>query len=99
MPEALKVLVTGCSSGIGRGLAIEFHERGLQVLATARKLSALDELKAMGMAVAAVDVTVPESLAAALTSFGPVDIAIANAGCSFFGPMAEQPKEICASTV
>lgn len=90
---APRVLVTGCSSGAGRGLAIEFHERGCKVLATARKVETLQELKAMGMEVAAVDVNVPETIRAALANFGDVDVACANAGCSFFGPLAEQPLE------
>lgn len=63
------------------------------MLATARKLESLDDLKAMGMSVAAVDVCAPKSLAAALSDFGPVDIVIANAGCSFFSPLVEQPLE------
>lgn len=38
------VLITGCSSGIGRALAVELAERGQRVFATARKLDALAEL-------------------------------------------------------
>jgi NADP-dependent 3-hydroxy acid dehydrogenase YdfG len=33
----LSVLITGCSSGIGRALAEVFKEAGYQVWATARK--------------------------------------------------------------
>ncbi|OKL56082.1 hypothetical protein UA08_08763 [Talaromyces atroroseus] len=37
-------LITGCSSGIGQGLAIEFAARGVTVLATARRVESLSEL-------------------------------------------------------
>ncbi|KAH8912909.1 NAD(P)-binding protein [Coniochaeta sp. PMI_546] len=37
-------LVTGCSSGIGRALALEFAAQGVTVLATARHVGALDDL-------------------------------------------------------
>lgn len=42
--EAPIALVTGCSSGIGRALALEFAARGVTVLATARHVRALDDL-------------------------------------------------------
>ncbi|MBN8249326.1 MAG: SDR family NAD(P)-dependent oxidoreductase, partial [Verrucomicrobia bacterium] len=38
------VLITGCSSGIGAALALEFHRRGHTVLATARRPEALAPL-------------------------------------------------------
>ncbi|KAJ5433277.1 1-acyl dihydroxyacetone phosphate reductase [Penicillium daleae] len=37
-------LITGCSSGIGKKLAIAFAERGVTVLATARRTESLSEL-------------------------------------------------------
>ena len=40
------VLITGCSSGIGRALAEEFARRGHRVLATARSEDSLEELAA-----------------------------------------------------
>ncbi|CAE8685945.1 unnamed protein product [Polarella glacialis] len=84
------VLITGCSTGIGRALAIEFHERGCRVLATARKVEAIEDLKALGMTTAAVDVTQPSSLKAAIASFGGhVDIVVANAGMAGFSPLVE----------
>ncbi|MGV2481775.1 UNVERIFIED_CONTAM: SDR family NAD(P)-dependent oxidoreductase, partial [Salmonella enterica subsp. enterica serovar Weltevreden] len=43
------ILITGCSTGIGRALAEEFHRRGNEVYATARQLAALDDLKARGI--------------------------------------------------
>jgi len=38
------ILITGCSSGIGAALALEFHRRGHTVFATARRPAALAPL-------------------------------------------------------
>ena len=38
------VMITGCSSGIGRALAEEFAEEGHDVVATARKLDSIEDL-------------------------------------------------------
>ncbi len=50
-------LVTGCSTGIGRALAEEFHRRGHVVYATVRRVSTLSELEARGIRTATLDVT------------------------------------------
>lgn len=42
--EAPFALITGCSSGIGKQLAIAFAERGVTVLATARRAESLEDL-------------------------------------------------------
>ena len=39
-------LITGCSSGIGYALAVEFARRGIQVIATARNVESLKGLEA-----------------------------------------------------
>ena len=38
-----------CSSGIGKSLALAFHERGFRVFATARRPEAIEELTAKGL--------------------------------------------------
>jgi 1-acylglycerone phosphate reductase len=38
-------LITGCSSGIGHSLAVEFARRGFHVIATARKAGSLQQLE------------------------------------------------------
>lgn len=44
------VLITGCSEGgIGDALAKEFHQKGLRVFATARDLTKVEHLKALGI--------------------------------------------------
>jgi 1-acylglycerone phosphate reductase len=39
------VLITGCSTGIGKALALEFASRNTFVFASARKLASIKELK------------------------------------------------------
>jgi len=84
------VLITGASSGIGRGLALEFARRGAAVGLFARRIDVLQELEADivsagGRAISLQgDVTHPDTLrdaACKLTeAFGSIDVMIANAG-------------------
>jgi NAD(P)-dependent dehydrogenase (short-subunit alcohol dehydrogenase family) len=43
------ILITGCSTGIGRCLAEGLHARGYRVFATARKVEDVDELNSIGL--------------------------------------------------
>ena len=100
-PSGKKVLVTGCSTGAGRALAVEFARRGCHVLATARSLHAIDDLPILctsnglpgAIETARVDVCDMTTLVEAIAAFGPVDVAVANAGMSGFAPLIEQPLE------
>ena len=84
------VLITGASSGIGHGLALELSRRGAKLGLIARRAEKLAELvreiegtngKAIALPADVMDVN---SLAAAATqlrsTFGPIDVLIANAG-------------------
>lgn len=51
------ILITGTSSGFGRVFATESLARGHRVIATARKLEAISDLKELGAAVLQLDVT------------------------------------------
>lgn len=89
------VLITGCSSGIGRALAFEFQRRGHSVWASARKIESLNELKEKGMHVLALDVTDPNSIQNAANQLeresGKLDVLVNNAGYACIGPVAELP--------
>jgi short-subunit dehydrogenase len=84
------VMITGASSGIGKGVALEIASRGASLGLVARRESLLEELageikarnaKAVS---ASADVRDPEAVRAAADRFrkelGPIDILIANAG-------------------
>ena len=87
------VLISGCSTGIGRALAAEFAARNWRVFATARKLNAIEDLKAPNMDIAVLDVTDEKSITACVNSViskaGKIDMLINNAGLLLIGPLVE----------
>ena len=89
------VLITGCSSGIGRATTISLHEAGLTVYASARNVESLADLADMGIQTLRLDVTDEESMAAAVTAVeadaGSVGVLINNAGYGLYGPVEQQP--------
>lgn len=88
IPEHIRktVLITGCSKGgIGDALAQSFHKRGFKVFASARNLSKIEHLKAMGMSVLALDIVDPTSVKNAVeiiktATGGTLDFLVNNAG-------------------
>ena len=93
--EKQVVLVTGCSTGIGRALAREVQAAGHRTFATARRPETLADLAEAGIETLRLDVCDPSSIAAAVDEVvaraGRVDALINNAGVSAFGPVAETP--------
>jgi len=92
------VLITGCSSGIGRALAIELARRGQRVFATARRAETLASLRSENLEPLALDVTDPDSIARAVGAViertgGRIDMLINNAGLNASGPLAEMPLQ------
>lgn len=93
----LRVLITGCSSGIGEGFAKAFAERGATLFATARKREkiALDENERTTLL--NLDVTSKESVTLAMAQIereaGGIDILINNAGYGLIAPVAEMDIE------
>jgi NAD(P)-dependent dehydrogenase (short-subunit alcohol dehydrogenase family) len=95
------VLVTGCSTGIGRMTAWRLHCGGWPVYATARRVDDIAELAAAGVATLPLDVTDEESTAAAVervvAEHGAVGVLINNAGYALSGTVEEAvPEEIRA---
>ncbi len=85
------ILITGCSSGIGRASALLFASNDWQVVATMRDVSKAGDLSDHpGITVRALDVTVPESIATLFAGveaeFGRIDALVNNAGFGAFGP-------------
>ena len=91
------VLITGCSTGIGRALALEFHRHGLRVFATARNPESLKDLAAMGMETLTLDVNsssdIDDAVKAVDSLAGGLDILVNNAGFIAMGPLAEIPLD------
>jgi len=92
MPQP-SVLITGCSSGIGRALADAFKADGYAVWATARKDSDLAALEQAGFHAVQLDVNdsvALERLAARLNEeIGGLDVLINNAGYGAMGPLLD----------
>ena len=91
------VLITGCSSGIGRASALRLARSGWIVYATARKLESIAELANAGCHTLALDVTDEESMRAAVATVeqaeGAVGVLINNAGYSQSGAIETVPIE------
>ena len=87
------VLVTGCSSGIGRAIAEELLRQGRTVWATARRPETLADLAAKGAHVTALDVTDDASMSAAVAeveaAHGAVGTLVNNAGFGEYGAVEE----------
>jgi len=56
------ILITGCSSGIGKYVALQLHEKGYRVFATARAAEDVESLKAQGLTAYQLDVDSSESI-------------------------------------
>ena len=84
-----RVLITGCSTGFGRAAAVELTKRGHDVLATARRLEALDDLDVIEKL--RLDVDDDTSVADAVASAGKVDALVNNAGFGIQGPIESVP--------
>jgi short-subunit dehydrogenase len=97
--HGMRGLVTGASSGIGRALAIELAQAGVDLVLVARRGNRLAEVvaqvSALGRRAVAVvgDVTDPETrravLATAQEKLGGLDILVNNAGTSAHGRFAD----------
>jgi len=91
------VLVTGCSSGIGRSTAELLAGKGWTVYASARKLDSISDLEARGCRLLEIDVTDEDSMRAAVTKVeeaeGAVGVLVNNAGYSQSGAVESVSPE------
>jgi NAD(P)-dependent dehydrogenase (short-subunit alcohol dehydrogenase family) len=85
------VLITGCSSGYGLETARHFHAQGWRVVATMRTPIEGILPRSDRMRVLPLDVTRPESIAAAVAASGPLDALVNNAGIGLFGAFEATP--------
>ncbi|HEX8054124.1 MAG TPA: oxidoreductase [Thermoleophilaceae bacterium] len=91
------VLITGCSTGIGRATAKYLSERGLTVYATARKIDSIQDLEEHGCRLLQLDVTDEESMGRAVAAVeeqeGAVGALVNNAGYSLSGAIESVSME------
>lgn len=92
MSETSTVLITGCSTGIGRATAERLAARGTYaVYATARRTESIADLEAKGCRTLALDVTDETSMQSAveqvIAEHGVVDVLVNNAGYSQSGAL------------
>jgi NAD(P)-dependent dehydrogenase (short-subunit alcohol dehydrogenase family) len=103
------IIVTGASSGLGKGLSLAYAKAGANIVAASRNISQLEELvhevELAGSKAVAVktDVTkrqdVENMLSVAVDHFGCVDVLFNNAGMSIPGVWAEQVREEQMQTI
>jgi len=93
-------LITGCSSGFGRRLALAAAQRGDQVIATARNLKTIEEMaepfdgRMISLPLDVTDAAAAEAAAAkAVEIFGGFDVLVNNAGYGLFGAIEEGTPE------
>jgi NAD(P)-dependent dehydrogenase (short-subunit alcohol dehydrogenase family) len=83
------VLITGCSSGIGRALADAFKQAGFDVWASARRTDDVTALRAAGFNAVQLDVNDSAALAQLAGQIGELDVLINNAGYGAMGPLLD----------
>jgi NAD(P)-dependent dehydrogenase (short-subunit alcohol dehydrogenase family) len=98
VPEPSKaVLITGCSSGIGRATAQRLAAEGWKVYATARRLETIVDLREHGCETLALDVLDEDSMQRAVETVreaeGAVGVLVNNAGYSQSGAVETVPLE------
>ena len=107
MPRSLAesvVVVTGASSGIGRGVALQLARRGAAVVLAARRAEPLhaaasqcEELGARALAVptdVADEAAVGELARRAVEAFGRIDAWVSNAGVYQVGTFEQTPADV-----
>jgi NAD(P)-dependent dehydrogenase (short-subunit alcohol dehydrogenase family) len=91
------VLITGCSTGIGRATAEHLAARGWTVYATARRLDSIEDLRQKGCKTLALDVTDEASMRAAVEQVeaaeGAIGALVNNAGYSQSGALESVPMD------
>jgi NAD(P)-dependent dehydrogenase (short-subunit alcohol dehydrogenase family) len=89
------VLITGASSGIGEATAHHLKGRGFDVVGAVRKDEDAERLRSAGLRAVKLDVTDPDSVAAARSELGDVALAglVNNAGIAVAAPIEFIPLE------
>src|SRR4051795_3763640 len=96
-PKSKAVIVTGCSSGIGRATAERLAGAGYTVYATARRPESIADLEAAGCRTLALDVNREESMRAAVETVeaaeGAIGALVNKAGIQEIGAIETLPMD------
>lgn len=88
-------LITGCSGGIGRALALEMNRQGYVVYATSRNRESMADLAVRGIKTEQLDVTDGENIQRVIQQIiseeEKIDVLVNNAGYGLFGPLMDVP--------
>ena len=92
------ILITGCSSGIGRNAALHLHARGWRVFATVRAEADLAALHAAGLTALRLDYEDTASIDAAIAAVaaatgGRLDALFNNGAYAIPGPLEDMPTD------
>ena len=91
------ILITGCSTGIGRATAERLAANGHNVYASARRIESIADLAEKGCKTIALDVCDEASMKAAVAQIeaaeGAVGVLVNNAGFAQDGPIEEVPLD------
>ena len=92
------ILITGASSGLGKGTAKLFQAEGWNVIATMRNPENETELNALeNVLVTRLDVldldTIQNAVNTGIERFGKIDVLLNNAGYGAYGPLESFPRE------
>ena len=92
-------LITGCSTGFGRALALEALKNGYRVGVASRNTADVQDIQSAYPETALalqLDVTNPEEVAEAVSktvaAFGRIDVLVNNAGIGYFGSIEESEE-------
>ncbi|KAI3604691.1 short-chain dehydrogenase reductase sdr [Moniliophthora roreri] len=93
------ILITGCSTGFGRSLALEALSHGMSVIATARRLDSIEDLGKKGAKVLVLDVTATREVlrnfaTEAIGVFSQIDVLVNNAAYFLAGAVEEARQVI-----
>jgi NAD(P)-dependent dehydrogenase (short-subunit alcohol dehydrogenase family) len=92
------VLITGASAGIGKATALELLRAGHIVYGAARRVPNMDDLRAAGGHVLALDVRRPEDLERVVSTIiqeqGRIDVLVNNAGAVLHGAAEDIPLDL-----
>ncbi len=89
------ILITGASAGIGKATAKLLVSKGHTVYGAARRLDKMQDLKALGVKLLEMDVTVEESMVKGveeiLQNEKRIDVLVNNAGYGSYGALEDVP--------